>query len=414
MSTAAVSSPSIYQELQSFYQSRQADVKQLGSALQSGDLNAAQQAFNTLAALGQNGPFANTEPFAKASRDQEFETIGQDLQAGNLAGAQTAFATLTSKRGNAAAPAATNAGAVVNLTAQAGSTSPPVDNPASICQQLQAYRQQRLADLTQLGQDLKAGNTSAAQQDVSTLTALGQSGPNENGQVFQRADRAQDFQAIGQALQSGDLAGAQSAFASLAGTFGKQVQQALTAISAYNSAGVTGPPVSKPPILLGPSNTPPSTVPPTLLGPPEKLPPSTINLPPSQKLPPSTINLRPSTDTAAAGPEIIINLGGANLAGPNLGGASGGSASNGSATPELVINIQEGNTSSTSPEQVTINLGDGGSGASVSIGETQGNSGQQVTINLNPQGNSEFIVNLLKSSSASLAQSSSSALSVSA
>ncbi len=245
------------------------------------------------------------------------------------------------------------------------------------------------------------------------MTALGQSGPNENGQVFQRADRAQDFQAIGQALQSGDLAGAQSAFASLAGTFGKQVQQALTAISAYNSAGVTGPPVSKPPVLLGPSNTPPSTVPPIVLGPPEKLPPSTINLPPSQKLPPSTINLRPSTDTAAAGPEIIINLGGANLAGPNLGGASGGSASNGSATPELVINIQEGNTSSTSPEEVTINLG-GGSGASVSIGETQGNSGQQVTINLNQHGKSEFIVNLLNSGAANLAQSSSSALSVSA
>ncbi|MGA9903299.1 MAG: hypothetical protein WBQ39_15285 [Terriglobales bacterium] len=250
------------------------------------------------------------------------------------------------------------------------------------------------------------------------MTALGQSGPNENGQVFQRADRAQDFQAIGQALQSGDLAGAQSAFASLAGTFGKQVQQALTAISAYNSAGVTGPPVSKPPILLGPSNTPPSTVPPTLLGPPEKLPPSTINLPPSQKVPPSTINLGPSTSTGAAGPEIIINLGGANmaglnLAGPNIGGASGNSASNGSATPELVINIQEGNTSSASPEEVTINLG-GGSGASVSIGETQGNSGQQVTINLNQHGKSEFIVNLLNSGAANLAQSSSSALSVSA
>jgi len=276
MSTAAVSSPSIYQELQSFYQSRHADVKQLGSALQSGDLNGAQQAFNTLAVLGQSGPFANSEPFAKASRDQAFETIGQDLQAGNLAGAQTAFAALMNKQSNAASPAAATAGVVVNLTVQAGSTSPPVDNPSSIYQQLQAYRQQRFADLTQLGQDLKAGNTSAAQQDVSTLTALGQSGPHENGQVFQRADRAQDFQAIGQALQSGDLAAAQAAFASLAGTFGKHVQQALTAISAYNSGGVTEPPVSKPPVPpLGPTNMPPSTVPPIVLGPPEKLPPST-------------------------------------------------------------------------------------------------------------------------------------------
>ena len=81
MSTAAVSSPSIFQEIQSFYQSRQADLKQLGSDLQSGDLSDAQQAYNALAALGQNGPFANSEPFSKSGTAQAFESIGQALKA---------------------------------------------------------------------------------------------------------------------------------------------------------------------------------------------------------------------------------------------------------------------------------------------------------------------------------------------
>ena len=65
MSTAAVSSLSIFQEIQSFYQNRQADLKQLGSALQSGDLNGAQQAYKAMAVLGEGGPFANSEPFSK-------------------------------------------------------------------------------------------------------------------------------------------------------------------------------------------------------------------------------------------------------------------------------------------------------------------------------------------------------------
>jgi hypothetical protein len=97
MSTSAVPGVSIYQELQSFYQNRQSDIKQLGSALQSGDLSSAQTAFSAIAALGQSEPLANSEPFAKSTRDQALNTIGQDLEAGNLAGAQAAFAALTAK-----------------------------------------------------------------------------------------------------------------------------------------------------------------------------------------------------------------------------------------------------------------------------------------------------------------------------
>jgi hypothetical protein len=96
MSTTAVSSNSLYQQLQSFYQQRQADVKQLGQALKSGDLAGAQQAFNALQTLGQSGPFANADPFSNNQREQDFVAIGQALQSGDLAGAQQAFSALQS------------------------------------------------------------------------------------------------------------------------------------------------------------------------------------------------------------------------------------------------------------------------------------------------------------------------------
>src|SRR5208282_1070814 len=305
MSTAAVSSSSIFLELQSFYQNRQADVKQLGSALQSGDLNGAQQAYNALAALGQSGPFASSEPFSKSSRAQAFEAVGQALQSGDLAGAQAAFATLTGKNSSQGASQAASS-AVVSLSRAQPISGQPIGQPinaaaastSSIYQQVQSYRQQRNADLTQLGTDLQAGNLSAAQQDFNTLTALGQSGPNKNGQTFQQAGRAQDFQAIGQALENGDLAGAQSAFATLEGSFGQQNQQAQSAISAYSSN--------------------------------------------------------------SAVPEIVINLG-------SPSGTSASSGSSGSSAPEVVVNVGLGGSSSSggsgSPE-VVINLGGASSASS--------------------------------------------------
>ena len=67
-----------------FVQTRQA-FGQLSNALQSGNLSAAQSAYNTLAAspLAQNGPFAAA-----------IQQIGQDLASGDLADAQKALASL--------------------------------------------------------------------------------------------------------------------------------------------------------------------------------------------------------------------------------------------------------------------------------------------------------------------------------
>jgi len=431
MSTAAVSSSSIFQELQSFYQNRQADVKQLGSSLQNGDLNGAQQAYNALAALGQSGPFASSEPFSKSSRAQAFEAVGQALQSGDLAGAQAAFATLTGKNSSEGASQAASSAAVVNLS----SAQPISASTSSIYQQLQSYRKERNADLAQLGTDLQAGNLNAAQQDFNTLTALGQSGPNKNGQPFQQAGRAQDFQAIGQALENGDLAGAQSAFASLEGTFGEQSQQAQSAISAYSSNSGGAEIV----INLGGASSTSSTSASSGSTAPEVV----VNVGQggsstsgASGVPEIVINLggpsSTSSTSASSGstaPEVVVNVGqgGSSSSGAsgvpevviNLGGASSPSASSGSTTPEIVVNLgQESGSSSASPEEVTINLGSGSSGAQVSIDAPQGQNNspaEQLTINLNQQSNYELILNLLNSTATSLTQSSSSnALSVSA
>jgi hypothetical protein len=411
MSTVAAFSTSIYAELQSFYQNRQTDLKQLGSDLKSGNVSAAEQDFTTLAALGQSGPFADAQPFSNSTRAQSFETIGQDLQAGDLAGAQAAFATLTSKQSQSATSAQATASAVnVNSTTASsntasGTTASPAGNTNSIYEQLQAYRQERQSDLNQLGQDLQAGNLTAAQQDFTVLTNLGAGGPNKNGQPFQNADREQDFQTIGQALQSGNLSLAQSAYASLAGSFGKQDQQAQAAVSAYNSnaaeivinlggASSTG-------ASSGAATTTPEVV----------------------------INLGQESNSSSSGvSEIVINFGDASGTGASsgstgsTGGSTSGATSGTTATPELVINLGQGSGSlsdspSAAPEEITINLGSSNSGPQVSIGPAQGqnsSSAEQLTINLNQQSNNEIILNLLNANAASQTQSSSNALSVSA
>ncbi|MFZ0760721.1 MAG: hypothetical protein WAM69_12290 [Candidatus Sulfotelmatobacter sp.] len=94
MSTSAISSTSLNQQLQQYFQTRQSDLQQLGQALGSGDLTGAQTACNNIVSLGQSGPFANGNPFKINQREQDFTDIGQALQSGDLAGAQQAFSTL--------------------------------------------------------------------------------------------------------------------------------------------------------------------------------------------------------------------------------------------------------------------------------------------------------------------------------
>jgi hypothetical protein len=243
MSTTAISSGSIYQELQSYFQERSSDVSQLGQDLSSGNLANAQQDFATLQSLGQGGPNANGDVFAaKDQREQDFNAIGQALQSGNLSAAQQAFAQLEStlkNGGGSGGGGGTDSIAQAILTA-ASSTAPPASasgSPAeSIYQQERQYYQQRNADVAQLGQDLSSGNVANAQQDFTALQALGQTGPFKSGNPFNNSQREQDFSAIGQALQSGDLSGAQSAFAQLEATFQKSQNSSAADFAENNTS----------------------------------------------------------------------------------------------------------------------------------------------------------------------------------
>jgi hypothetical protein len=119
MSTSAVSSSSLYDQLQSFFQTRTSDVQQLGQALSSGNLSAAQTAFSNLTTLGQSGPFASGDTFRNSQREQDFNAIGQALQNNDLAGAQSAFQSLleTSQGGGAAGGTAQGANGGTDATA---------------------------------------------------------------------------------------------------------------------------------------------------------------------------------------------------------------------------------------------------------------------------------------------------------
>ncbi|MFZ0137576.1 MAG: hypothetical protein WAK89_10980 [Candidatus Sulfotelmatobacter sp.] len=132
MSTAAISSSSIYQQTEQYFQTRQSDLQQLGQALQSGDLAGAQTAYNNIVQLGQSGPFASGDAFSRPQREQDFTAIGQALQSGDLAGAQAAFSTLQStfERG-AGAQNSSSAGStsssgpeiILNLSNNSGASS---------------------------------------------------------------------------------------------------------------------------------------------------------------------------------------------------------------------------------------------------------------------------------------------------
>jgi hypothetical protein len=180
----------------------------------------------------------------------------------------------------------------------------------------QQYFQTRASDLRQLGQALSSGDLSGAQTAFNNLVALGQSGPSSGGNVFKVSQREQDFNHIGNALQSGNLAAAQEAFGNLAKTF-----QA------------------------------------------------------------PTVDPLPSSAASTSGPEVVLNI----------------SNSSGSANPE----------------QITINIANsanGGEQLSLSVGN-QGSNPQQVTFNLPANSNEQIVLNLLGAPASSSSSGSSSSAS---
>jgi hypothetical protein len=99
-----------------YFQERRADLEQLNSALKSGDVASAQQDYNNLVTLGQNG-LQRDNPCLLSDRASDFNAIGAALQNGDLAGAQQAFATLQSTFKTAPPPTADAGQSNVNVIA---------------------------------------------------------------------------------------------------------------------------------------------------------------------------------------------------------------------------------------------------------------------------------------------------------
>ena len=86
---------------------------------------------------------------------------------------------------------------------------------------LKQYFKERNSEIKELAEALKSGNLAAAEQAYNNVVALGNNVLHKDN-PFLRSDRGLDFNAIGGALQNGDLDGARQAFLALKDTFLKQ------------------------------------------------------------------------------------------------------------------------------------------------------------------------------------------------
>jgi hypothetical protein len=118
--------------------------------------------------------------------------------------------------------------------------TPLSTTPSTPATSWQTYVKERQPELQKLNEALKSGDLAAAQQDYNNLVALGNNVIHKDN-PFLRSDRALDFDAIGGALQNGDLAGARRAVAALESTFQqKKVPPADTAASSTPAAASSG------------------------------------------------------------------------------------------------------------------------------------------------------------------------------
>jgi len=177
---------------------------------------------NVVASQTQN---TANNPFQKFQ--QEFQQLGQDLQSGNLSAAQSDFVTLQQD-----APANSP---LANLTS--GSSSSSSSSSTQNSNPLQSA-------FSTLAQDLQSGNLSGAQSEYSTIQQDLQNQGQSQGAHFHHhhhgggsggSEVNQEFQALGQALQSGNLSSAQQAYTSLQQSF----QQFAGGSGASSSQGGT-------------------------------------------------------------------------------------------------------------------------------------------------------------------------------
>lgn len=181
MSTAAVSSNSIYQELQSFYQQRRSDLQQLGNDLKSGDLTDAQQEYQALQTLGQSGPFANGDTFALSGREQDFQNIGSALQSGDITAAEQALQQLGQSFKHPGSAAASTASSAASDASTSGASAASDTSTSAAAPTSSAGGPEIVLNLAnmpageQITIGLSSGANGAEQVSISAENAQGQS-----------------------------------------------------------------------------------------------------------------------------------------------------------------------------------------------------------------------------------------------
>jgi hypothetical protein len=215
MSISALSSDLIsdlsQQQWNPFRQIKQ-DFNQVASALQSGNLSDAQSAYASIQQLlsaRQNSSNSNTGSTGSNTFQTDFATLGQALQSGDLTQAQSAFSQLKSDF-QAGRQSTTGGGAPPWLQQQ--------DEYVSSASQGQNPVEEALEDYTQLANALQSGNLSDAQSAYASLQQLlpaDQISSNSSTSSKAPTTIQSDFAALGQALTSGNLTQAQSAFSQL-------------------------------------------------------------------------------------------------------------------------------------------------------------------------------------------------------
>ncbi len=212
----------------------------------------------------------------------------------------------------------------------------------------------RRQDTGQLFSALESGNLAGAQAAFQQLSSLTTS---SNGNPFTGPKLSSDFTAIGQALQNGDLTGAQEA----ALKFGQDLVAANQKIHGANNNQTQTPSVV---VNLSGIDTNPATAPVAAAPSTDSTISSTAGTAPSGST--SGTSISPTSGSTSGTSEIVINLGGANgspIIDLNVGGS------------QIEISLAGANANGNSPSAIDLNFGGAANGSQIEISLANGSSG---------------------------------------
>jgi hypothetical protein len=219
MSISGISSdPTVYQNYASSpFQQVRKDFAALKTSLASGDLAGAQKAFAALT-KGLQTIQRGQQTGAGSLLESDITAIGNALQSNDLAGAQKALATLTQDMQKIRQAQGDLLSRKAHHHRHDNSAQNTTSNPIS--------------DLAAIANALQTGDLARAQDAFATLM---QDLANTRSQ-HETATPGTDLAAIGNALQTGDLTGAQDAFATLM----QDLQRSIVALGNSANAKTVG------------------------------------------------------------------------------------------------------------------------------------------------------------------------------